>query len=203
MTNEPRRAITLMLKNKRIGFPDLAEPRSVQGGKPSFGARIILDPKDADIALIESAMDEVARWKWKDSAKDVVEMCREKGRLALDKKPYRNKEGKVYAGFENMYSLGVSSPENKEPTLFNEYKQQYGKDLPRADAASKFYAGCFGHVKVEIYPLPRDDGNRIACAVLGVMFAEDGEPLSGGTGPATADDFASFAKTPIDAEDLL
>ena len=102
-----------------------------------------------------------------------------------------------------MYSLGVSSPENKEPSLFNEYKQQYGKDLPRADAASKFYAGCFGHVKVEIYPLPRDDGNRIACAVLGVMFAEDGEPLSGGTGLATVDDFAGFAKAPIDAEDLL
>jgi len=39
--------------------------------------------------------------------------------------------------------------------------------------------------------------------VLGVMFAEDGEPLSGGTGPATADDFASFAKAPADAEDLL
>jgi hypothetical protein len=35
------------------------------------------------------------------------------------------------------------------------------------------------------------------------MFANDGEPLSGGTGPATADDFAGMAKAPVDAEDLL
>jgi hypothetical protein len=203
MTTEPRRAITLMLKDKRIGFPDLAAPRSVQGGKPSFGARVILEKNDPDIALIESAMEEVARWKWKESAKDVVEMCREKGRLALDKKPYRNKEGKPYAGFEDKYSLGVSAPENKEPSLFDEHGKEYGKDLPRASAATKFYAGCYGHLKVEIYPLPRDDGNRISCAILGVMFANDGPPLSGGTGPATADDFAGMAKAKADAESIL
>lgn len=203
MTNEPRRAITLMLKDKRIGFPDLATPRSVQGGKPSYGARVILEPNDPDVKLIEAAMEEVARWKWKDSAADVVEMCREKGRLALDKKPYRNKEGKPYAGFEGKYSLGVSAPENKGPSLFDEHGKEYGKDLPREAAASKFYAGCYGHLKVEIYPLPRDDGNRISCAILGAMFANDGEPLSGGTGPATADDFAGMAKAKPDAEDFL
>lgn len=203
MTNEPRRAITLMLKNKRIGFPDLAAPRSVQGGNPTYGVRIILEPNDPDVKLIEAAMEEVARWKWKDSAADVIEMCREKGRLALDKKPYRNKEGKPYAGFEGKYSLGVSAPENKAPSLFDEHGKEYGKDLPRGDAASKFYAGCYGHLKVDIYPLPRDDGNRISCGILGVMFANDGEPLSGGTGPATADDFAGMIKAKPDAEDFL
>jgi len=203
MTTEPRRAITLMLKNKRIGFPDLAVPRSVQGGKPSFGARIILEPNDPDIALIESAMEEVARWKWKDSAKDVVEMCREKGRLALDKKAYRNKEGKPYAGFEGKYSLGASAPQDKPPSLFDEYGKEYGVELPRAAAATKFYSGSYAHVKVEIYPLPRDDGNRISCAVLGVMFANDGMPLSGGTGPATADDFGGLTKAKSDADDIL
>jgi hypothetical protein len=35
------------------------------------------------------------------------------------------------------------------------------------------------------------------------MFANDGEPLSGGTGPATADEFSSFAKAKADAEEIL
>ena len=48
-TTETRRAITLMLSNKRLGFVDLAEPRSVNGGKPSFGLRVIIDPKDGDV----------------------------------------------------------------------------------------------------------------------------------------------------------
>jgi hypothetical protein len=192
-----------MLKNKRIGFPDLAVPRSVQGSKPTFGARIILEPNDPDVALIEAAMAEVARWRWKDSADDVLLMCREKGRLALDKKQYRNKEGKPYTGFENKYSLGASASGDKPPSLFDEHGKEYGKDLPRESAATKFYAGCYAHIKVEIYSLPREDGNRISCGLMGVMFADDGEPLAGGTGPATVDDFAGLAKGKADAEDFL
>jgi hypothetical protein len=209
MSTEPRRNVQLMLKNKRIGFPDLAFARSVQGGKPYFGARLILDPEDPDVAVIEAAMKEVARWKWKDGADGVYAMCLEKGRLALDKKPYRNKEGKVYAGFEGKYSLGVSAGADKVPGLFDEYGVEYTDEprsvptKPRAEAASKFYAGCYAHVKVEIYPLPRDDGNRISCGIMGALFAGDGEPLAGGTGPATADDFTGLTKAKADAEDIL
>jgi hypothetical protein len=40
MATETRRAVTLMLKNKRLGFVDLAAPRSVNGGKPAYGVRV-------------------------------------------------------------------------------------------------------------------------------------------------------------------
>jgi hypothetical protein len=196
---EYRRNVTLMLKNKRIGFPDLAKARSVNGGKPAYGVRIILDRNDPDVAAIESAMQEVAKAQWKDAGQGVLDVCIENNRTAFSRKPYRNKEGKVYKGFEDKFSLGATSPEDKRPTYFDEY----ARPLEGDEVARKLYAGCYANLKVEIYPLPRADGNRISCALLGAMFASDGEAFGGGTGPATADDFTAMAKAKADAEDIL
>jgi hypothetical protein len=198
MTTETRRAVPLLLKHKRIGFVDLAEARSINGGKPVFGVRIIIDPTDPDAGIIDRAITEVATTQWKDKAKPVLDMLYDKGRVAFLKKDYRNLKGDVYKGFEGMYSLGASSPQEKQPTCFDEF----GKPLDAAGIRRKLYSGCFAHVKVEIYPLLRDDGNRISCAVLGVVFAADGEPFGGGSAVATADDFEGLFKGPIDMSSL-
>lgn len=199
MTTETRRAVTLMLKNKRLGFVDLAEPRSINGGKPVFGLRLILDTKDTDVAIIDAAIAEVAETQWKDKAKAVLEMLYDKGRVAFLKKDYRNLKGEVYKGFEGHYSLGASSPGDKPPACYDEF----GRQLSQAEIGRKIYSGCFAHVKVELYPLLRDDGNRISCAILGVMFAADGEAFGGGSPMATADDFAGLTKAAPDASDFL
>lgn len=205
MTTETRRAVTLMLKNKRLGFVDLAEPRSVNGGKPSYGARIIIDPKDPDVKVINDAIAEVATTQWKDKAKNVVEMLTEKGRVAFLQKDYRNLKGEVHKGFEGMYSIGGSAPSDKQPGCYDNVRGSDGKPLQlEGDAIRrKLYSGCYANVKVEIYPLLRDDGNRINCAILGVQFSGDGEAFGGGSGPATADDFAEFAVDAPDADDLF
>ena len=204
MATETRRAVTLMLKNKRLGFTDLAEPRSVNGGKPAYGLRVILDPTDPDVALIDAAIREVAATQWKDKATNVLEMLTEKGRVAFLKKDYRNTKGEVHKGFEGKYSLGASAPADKQPGCFDNVPDDEGKPakLDEAGIRRKLYSGCYANVKVEIYPLLRDDGNRIACAVLGVMFAGHGEAFGGGSAPATADDFAGMAQAVADAEDL-
>ena len=199
MTTETRRAVTLMLKNKRLGFVDLAEPRSINGGKPVFGMRIIVDPTDADAKAINAAIAEVAQTQWKDKAAAVLDMLYDKGRVAYLKKDYRNLKGEVYKGFEGNYSLGASSPGDKPPACYDEF----GRQLAPSEIARKIYSGCFAHVKVELYPLLRDDGNRISCAILGVMFAGEGEAFGGGSPMATADDFAGLTKAAPDASDFL
>jgi hypothetical protein len=199
MTTETRRAITIMLKDKRLGFVDLAEPRSVNGGKPSYGVRVIVDPKDPDVKAINDAIAEVAKTQWKDKAESTLNMLTEKGRVAFLQKDYRNLNGDTHKGFEGMYSIGASSPGDKAPRCFDEYGNELEPDAIRR----KLYSGCYAHVKVEIYPLLRDDGNRINCAVLGVMFSKDGASFGGGSGPATADDFAGLTKMKVDADDLF
>jgi hypothetical protein len=199
MTTETRRAITLMLKDKRLGFVDLAEPRSINGGKPSYGVRVIVDPKDPDVKAINDAIAEVAKTQWKDKAESTLSMLTEKGRVAFLQKDYRSLNGDTHKGFEGMYSLGASAPRDKAPRCFDEYGNELDPDAIRR----KLYSGCYAHVKVEIYPLLRDDGNRITCAVLGVMFSKDGASFGGGSGPATADDFAGLTKMKVDADDLF
>jgi hypothetical protein len=199
MTTETRRAVTLMLKNKRLGFVDLAEPRSINGGKPVYGMRIIVPPTDADAKAINDAIVEVAITQWKDKAGAVLDMLYDKGRVAYLKKDYRNLKGDIYKGFEGMYSLGASSPGDKPPACYDEF----GRQLSASEISRKIYSGCYAHVKVELYPLLRDDGNRISCAILGVMFAADGEAFGGGSAMATADDFAGLTKAPIDVSDLF
>lgn len=205
MATETRRAVTLMLKNKRLGFTDLAEPRSVNGGKPAYGARVIIDPSDPDVAVIDAAIKEVATTQWKDKAANVLGMLTEKGRIAFLKKDYRNTKGEVHKGFEGKYSLGVSAPADKQPGCFDNVPDENGKPtkLDADGIRRKLYSGSYANVKVEIYPLLRDDGNRIACAVLGVMFAGHGEAFGGGSGPATADDFAGMTLPMADADDLV
>jgi len=199
MATETRRSVTLLLKHKRIGFVDLAEARSINGGKPVFGLRIIVDPTDPDVAHIDNAIAEVAEHTWKEKSKAVLEMLYDKNRVAFLKKDYRNLKGDTYKGFEGNFSLGASSPGDKQPSCFDEF----GNALDAAGIRRKLYSGCFAHVKVEIYPLLRDDGNRISCAVLGVLFAADGEAFGGGSAVATANDFAGLTKAPVDASDFM
>jgi hypothetical protein len=199
MTTETRRSVTLMLKNKRIGFVNLAEPRSVNGGKPSYSVRVIIDPKDADVKALDAAITEVATTQWKDKAKTQIDMLTEKSRIAFTKKEYRSAStGEVFKGFENTFSLNASAPADKQPKCFDEF----GNELDSDGIRRKLYSGCFAHVKVEVYPLLRDDGNRINCAVLGVMFAAEGESFGGGS-VTTADDFAGLTKNAPEAEDLF
>jgi hypothetical protein len=205
MTTETRRAVTLMLKNKRLGFVNLAEPRSVGKDKngnpsrPSYGLRVIIDPKDPDVKAIRDAIKEVATTQWKDKAQFQLDNLTAKDRVAFIEREYRSAStGEVHKGFEGSFSLNASAAENKQPKCFDEF----GQELDSDGIKRKLYSGAYGHVKVELYPLLREDGNRINCGVLGVMFAGDGEAFGGGT-VTTANDFAGLTKASIDAEDLL
>ena len=48
----------LMLKNKRLAFPALATPQSIGEGEPAYGGRLIIDPSDPDVAVIDKAIED-------------------------------------------------------------------------------------------------------------------------------------------------
>jgi len=190
----------LMLKNKVHAFPAIAEAASIGDGEPAFGTRLVIDPKDDDVALIEKAMKEVARAKWKDDGDAVLAMLIEDGKVAFERKPYRSKKtGKVYEGFEGKFNLGTRNPK-AQPTVFN----QYGEPVTGKSAIEQLvYSGCRINAKVEFWAQDNSFGRRINCSLLGVMFAGDGERFGGGSAPASADDFAGMATAKAAAEDVL
>lgn len=187
----------LMLKNKRIGFPALATPQAIGDGEPAYGGRLIVDPNDDDVSVIDAAIRDVAKAKWKDTAEDVLTVLREEKRICFEKAAYRNKKtGKVYDGFEGKFSLGVRNPKVR-PTIVD----RFGNEVTEKDDIGRLiYSGCYVHAKVEFWAQDNSFGRRINCSLLGVMFAEDGESFGGGAAPAQASDFASMAQK---AEDFV
>jgi hypothetical protein len=202
---EPAKNITLMLRNKRLAFTDLAHARSIKGGKPVYGCRIIIDPEDPDVAVIDEAIKAVSAYTFGKTAEGSLKTIITKGRSAFSKTDYTNSMGEVYSGFEGKFSLGASAPEfdkkgrSKKPLLLD----KFGQEIPLEKQAETLYAGCYAHFKVEIYVLLRDDGNRISCEVQGVMFAGDGERFINTAPRTSAADFSQFAAPLPDAEDLF
>jgi hypothetical protein len=190
----------LLLKNKTMMFPAIASPEAIGDGDPAYGARFVIDPTDPDVALIEAALLEVATAKWKNEGAAVLAMLVENGKVAFERKPYRNrKTGKVYEGFEDKFSLGSRNPKT-QPTTFD----QYGRSvLSSGNIERIFYSGAVVHPKVEFWAQDNSFGRRVNCSLLGLMFAADGPRFGGGAPAASADDFAGFAATEADADDVL
>jgi len=201
----------LMLKSKQIAFPALAEPQAIGDGEPAYGGKLVIDPKDADVKLLDAAMLQAAKEKWKEDGESVFEMLKDEKKVCFVHGPYKSsKTGKPYAGFENKYHLGMRTPTNKpRPSVFDQYGKPLiaeGKFQPgvsKTDVEQTVYSGAVTNCKVEIWAQDNSFGRRINCSVLGVMYAGEGESFGGGSAPASASDFAGMAAQPADAEDCL
>lgn len=190
----------LMLKNKRQAFPALGAPQAIGDGEPAYGNRLIIDPDDADVKVLDDAVLAVAREKWKDKAESILQMLKEDKKVCFEHGPYRNKKtGQPYDGFEGKYYLGTRRPVDKgRPTCVD----KFGKEITdKSEIERILYSGCVVHQKVEIWAQDNSFGRRINCSVLGVMFAGDGASFGGGAAPASADEFSGMAAEPTAALD--
>jgi len=198
----------LRLKNQIIGFPALDTPQAIGDGDPAYGGRFVIDPNDtATVKLLDDAMKEVAKAKWKEDGDSVLAMLIDDKKVAFEHRPYiQKKTGKTYGGFEGKFNLGTRTPINKpRPSVFNKAGEALiadGKLLSTpAEVARLIYSGCRVHAKVEFWAQDNQFGRRINCTLLGVQFAGDGERFGGGSAPASADDFADLVDD--GGEDLL
>ncbi len=187
----------LFLKKTRMGFPSLAEPKAMGEGNPAYGCRLIIDPSDSNAKLLDNAIREVAEEQWKKDAEGILAKLVEDNKVCFSKREYRDKQGKVYAGFEGKYHLGARNGK-EQPTCVDRFG---GEITKKSDIERILYSGCVVNAKVEIWAQDNQYGRRINCTLLGIMFAADGESFGGGAGRASADDFADMVED--NAEDLV
>lgn len=189
----------IMLKNVTLAFPAIDVPQAIGEGAPAYGGKLIIHPTEqADLVkLLDAAILEVAREKWKDKAEDVINVLKEEKLICFHKTPYRSKKtGKVYDGFEGMYHVGTRS-EKVKPTAVS----LTGAEITdNAEIKRVFYSGCKVHAKIELWAQDNQFGRRINSNMLGLMFAGQGTRFGGGAAAASADEFASLA---ADAADLV
>ena len=181
----------LQLKNVRLSFPAVFKPQAYGDGNPAYGAKLIVEPKSANVEAIRKVIEAEAKAKWGEKAKDVLEKIRGDKRSAWVEGPYRNADGESWAGFEGNYFLSTRN-EKLRPTALDRNKQ------PVTEADNVIYGGCYVDASVDIYMQDSPKwGRRINAVLRGVRFVRDGDAF-GGSSAASADEFED-----LDDEDFV
>lgn len=174
----------VLLKNVRLAFPSLFEPRDFNGeGKKVFSALFIMEKEAEAVQVLRRAMMEAATQKWQAKAKDIAKSLKAGGKV-----PLRDGDEKSEIdGFAG--NLFVSARTNIRPLVIDRDK------TPLTENDGKPYSGCFVNAMVEVWAQDNAFGKRINCTLLGVQFAKDGDAFGGG-GAASPDDFEQLAPAP-------
>jgi len=180
----------LKLSNVRLAFPSLFEAKSFNGeGKATFGASLLIDPADAQVKVINAAIDAVAKDKWGAKADTVLKQLRASDKVCLHNGDMKS----AYDGFAGNLYLSASNP--VRPTVLGVDK------APLVAADGKPYAGCYVNVVLEVWAQDNGFGKRVNATLTGVQFFRDGDSFTGGgaadeadfddiSAGATADDLA-------------
>lgn len=170
-----------------IGFePDLFVAKARMGDNAAFAAKFAVDLGGDNEKKIEAAMLAAATDKWKDAAPGILAKLKAERKVAFSPEAPLDKDGKPYGAFKGKGALSTRNAPNKKPTLFN-----HGGDEILIDE-DQFYAGARVHASVEFWAQDSTEyGRRINCNIRAVKQFKDGERL-GGSGPATADEFAGL-----------
>jgi hypothetical protein len=169
----------IQLRNVRLAFPVLWEPKTVQGeGEPAYSAAFLLPPDHPQIKEIQDATERVGKEKWKDQWAAVKKALTASDKLALHDGDTRAQ----YAGYEGTLVI------DRDKTV-----------LIAADGRP--YAGCFVNASLEIWAQSNGYGKRINASLRAVQFVKDGDSFGGGT-PANADEFDDLSNGADNLEDV-
>jgi len=180
----------IILKNVRIGFPQLFEAKDYQGDQRfNYSCKLFVATGSAEDAKIRETIKQVIAAKWPKKADVMMEEFR------MDKKAFCYIDGKrvEYAGAEGNWILtSRRREEDGRPLVIDQRKN------PLAKSDGKPYGGCFVNAKVDIWA--QDGANKgVRCSLIAIQFASDGDSF-GGAKPATDDGFDDIGDTGVEAE---
>jgi len=175
--------VELKIQNARIAFPKIwtLEKRSEDpNAKPSCGCTLIIEGGDAaQIKMINDAMVQVAKDKWKNDAGKIFTSLKEGAKLCF----YNGARKAEYAGYDGNMALACNA--NVLPLVVDRRRNKI------SESDGVIYPGCYVNAVVDIWAQDHPKhGKRINCAIKGIQFVKDGDSFGGGGAPAKTDDFA-------------
>lgn len=150
----------LTLKNKRLSYVTVLEPRSIVADGPLYYSVSVIIPKDdPQVAELKKAITEIINeQKWSPNEK-------RKADLALRDGDEERPDDEAY---KNCYYINAKSA--KKPRVVGRYKE----DITDSD---KIYSGCYGNVLISLYSFDKGGNKGVGVGLRGVQFVRDGEPL--------------------------
>lgn len=167
----------IKLHKVRLAFPQLFEPKTVNGeGEPAYSAVFLLPPDHPAIPELNDAFEKMGKEKWGAKWPAIKKEMEIKDRFAL-----HNGDTKAeYAGFEGNFF--VSARNKTRPLVIDRDKS------PLTAADGRPYAGCYVNASIELWCQDNNYGKRINASLRGAQFLEDGDAFAGG-GAASEDEF--------------
>ena len=187
-----------ILKNVRISFPALFEPKAFNGeSNPSYEATFLIDPKDPQVAELNAAIEAVAKEKWKDKADAVMKTLRAQDRLCLHDGDLKSN----LAGYAGMLYLGARS--GAKPKVYDNIADPNTNKAREITSAAdgKPYSGSYVNARIDLWAMDNSYGKRVCASLVSVQFWKDGEAFSGGP-QGSADDFETLG-VGADVDDLI
>jgi hypothetical protein len=177
----------IRLENVRLTFPQLFEPKQVNGqGDPKFSASFLLPRDHPQLNAVAAAITEAATEKWGAKTADALKTLKAADRLAVHdgdaKADYDGYAGSVFINASNKIRPLVIGPQRE----------------PLAASDGKPYSGCYVSAIIDFWAQDNQFGKRVNASLLGVQFTRDGERLAGG-GVAAADDFDAIPDANVEA----
>lgn len=176
---------SVQLKGVRLSFTNriaVADTTSDESDKKTHGCNFIIEADsphfDANNAKIISALKEAGKQAFKnENAYKLIAEDTPKRVCYRDGNRWKNKEGKVYAGYENNKAFGANGPGGglKRPKLYDRFK----REVEVKDISDVFYGGCYADVIVSFYGT--DKGSRgIFCTIDAIRSLQEGDRMGGG-----------------------
>ena len=186
----------LWIKDARLGFPSLLQPKAVQGGEPKYSCNFILAPTAPEWAEMGQIISAMAVEKWGDQANAVLTMIKADKRLRCygqGAEKISQKTGQVYDGFQGM--VFISAANTEKPKL-------YGTDAtelpPTANANQLFVGGNYVSGIISFWTQDNQFGRGIRANLDGVQYIREGEHF-GTPGPETDGVFQPVPGAPAPA----
>lgn len=186
----------IILKDVRIAFPKLFEPKAVQGSETKrYGVVALVKPGTENDKLIRNTISKIATEAWGAKAAAYLKA------LAPQPNKFAYQDGTLkadkYDGYEGMWALSANRNEDQGAPVV---KDRAARDLTAKDAGM-LYAGCRCNVVVDLW-VQKGQYEGIRATLLGVQFVSDDEPFAGAR--ASEDDFEVLEPvTDVDVDALF
>lgn len=197
-----------MLKDVRLSFPDLAEPKAYQdkpGGAKRWGATLLVPQGSDQAKAIDAAIVSVLTEKLAGKFKKPEQLKAKIAEIMADKKAtcWANGDAKPYDGYEGMMALTAYRYEDKgRPIVMdNDKSPLYAADNSLMPGkGGRLYGGCYVNAKVEIWAQDNTHGQGVRATLMVIQRNRKGDAFGGGAAPS--DDGFDEVADGSDADDM-
>lgn len=158
---------SIVVRNVRLSYPHVDKPKPPQDGKG--------EPTFSCVGLIDKVKQKATFLQLRDMVRAMIAEHKLKD-LPDERKCLRDGDKSGKESHEGSWTINTREKAEKPPIL----RDEKNMTVERADAAGKFYGGCYGDILLRLWWQDNKHGKRVNANLLAVQFKRHGEAFGEG-----------------------